>query len=268
MNLQDVTFILPIKIETEDRMRNLISVLGFLNHHFSTNVLIVENNSSSYHIISQFRNLNIQYTKIDQDIFHRTKFINIALDIINTPVTCVYDVDVFLHPNSYINSKDLIIKGHRDFVYPYGHGNYQVQISEKYNRVEFDRIFVPDVIPPYYTNIHSSFCGHCFFAKTSTYKSYGGENENFISYAPEDQERYHRFITLGLDVDRLPLDIVYHFEHARTSDSNETNPHYLDGVSIFNEIKQIKNKQDMVEYYSKLDYYQKYQTIGESFKNT
>jgi hypothetical protein len=42
IDLTQTTFIIPVKIEHQDRYRNAKTVLGFLNHHFNTNVFIFE----------------------------------------------------------------------------------------------------------------------------------------------------------------------------------------------------------------------------------
>ena len=41
-NLKNCTFMIPVRIEHQDRYNNAKSVLGFLNHHFETNVIIYE----------------------------------------------------------------------------------------------------------------------------------------------------------------------------------------------------------------------------------
>ena len=44
-NLTDTTFIIPVKIESDDRLRNAITVCCFLLSKFNTNILIKEVNS-------------------------------------------------------------------------------------------------------------------------------------------------------------------------------------------------------------------------------
>ena len=44
-NLTDTTFIIPVKIESDDRLRNAITVCCFLLSKFDTNILIKEVNS-------------------------------------------------------------------------------------------------------------------------------------------------------------------------------------------------------------------------------
>jgi hypothetical protein len=46
-NLKDTTFIIPIRIESEDRLRNVITVCCFLLSTFDTKVIIKEVDSTS-----------------------------------------------------------------------------------------------------------------------------------------------------------------------------------------------------------------------------
>ena len=41
-DLKDTTFIIPIRIESEDRLRNVITTTCFLLDNFNTNILIRE----------------------------------------------------------------------------------------------------------------------------------------------------------------------------------------------------------------------------------
>ena len=41
-DLKDCTFIIPIRIESTDRMRNVITILCYLNSNFDTNIIVKE----------------------------------------------------------------------------------------------------------------------------------------------------------------------------------------------------------------------------------
>jgi hypothetical protein len=81
------------------------------------------------------------------------------------------------------------------------------------------------------------------------------ENENFVAYAPEDVERYYRYVTLGYRVGRLPS-FVYHLEHQRTHNSWFNNPMMQVNVSEWEKIKTM-NKSELIEYYQNQDYLKK-----------
>ena len=46
-DLKDCTFIIPIKIESTDRLRNVITVLCYLVSNFDTNIIVKEVDTES-----------------------------------------------------------------------------------------------------------------------------------------------------------------------------------------------------------------------------
>jgi hypothetical protein len=85
------------------------------------------------------------------------------------------------------------------------------------------------------------------------------ENENFVAYAPEDKERFYRFVMLGYNVGRVQ-DVVYHLEHARSENSWTHNPHMENNHYEWLKLSTM-TKEELVEYYSKQDYLKKYVSV-------
>ena len=267
-DLSNVTFIIPIKVEHSDRYRNAKTVLGFLNKHFKTNVFIYEiceEGISKLDFIDSLNNLNIKLWKAeDEGLFHRTKYLNIMLDEVETPVVANYDIDVAIHPHFYKKSVDLILSGESDVIYPYrfGSGGQRRVLDnfehEKFYESEFDLNYI-DVNGPV-SNYDSEY-GHCIFFNTEIYKKYGAENENFISYGPEDKERGERFQKMGFKVNWLDDCQIYHFEHYRGSDSSSLNERFNENWRVYEHLKGMDGN-SLREYYSNCDYLSKYKTIG------
>lgn len=257
--LKDTTFIIPIKIEHKDRLRNAETVLGFLNHHVSAEVFIVEctNENSKLDFLSKLSNLRINHIILKQEpYFHRTKYLNMMLDKVKTKVVVNYDIDVVLDPNSYLKCSDMILDNMADLVYPYGYGNFQVKVSGSFDHLSFRESYE-------HTNLGNqkseSKFGHCMFYNTDLYRRYGGENENFISYGAEDIERAYRFYAMGRKI-IWAEDIVYHFEHFRGQDSSSKNKYYSNNANLLNRILKMK-KEKLDEYYSSLEYMKSYRNI-------
>ena len=141
-DLRDTTFIIPVCVESKDRYNNAKSVLGFLNKNFKTNVIIHEltKDESKLDFISSLKNLKINHiVEVSSlEYYHRTRQLNEMLNIVNTPVVVNYDIDVILPIDSYIESQKLILEGTSDFVYPYGDGEFQREISLDFNRNDFN----------------------------------------------------------------------------------------------------------------------------------
>ena len=68
--------------------------------------------------------------------------------------------------------------------------------------------------------------GGCIFFDRAAYFEGGGENERFVSFGHEDEERYHRFKTLGFNVQRVNGS-MFHVDHYCGVNSSTRNPAYI-----------------------------------------
>jgi predicted glycosyltransferase involved in capsule biosynthesis len=273
INLKDTTFIIPIKIEHPDRYRNTKTTLRFLNEYFKTNVFIYEiseDGESKIDFKSSLKNLSIKHWVVKEEgIFHRTKYLNIMLDVVKTKVVVNYDIDVILSPSNYLECQQAILKGDSDVIYPYEFGLGQKMVHERINLEEFyesgfDINYIDDRHDIF--NLYGAEYGHCMFFNTDVYKKNGGENENFISYGPEDKERGERFTRFGFRVDWKPGYYVYHFEHHRGDDSSPRNPSFDHNWSVYNNLNDLCERDfgAYTEYYKNPDYTKDYKTIGNN----
>lgn len=214
VDITDMTFVIPIHYDHNDRAANLNLCVYHLQSVFNTNIHVIEQGSKRFSYTSDFA----KYTLVDYDRFHRTKMLNDVFKEANTPFVANYDADVLLNPVQIWYAVHLLRRG-CDIVYPYD-GNFK----------HIPRAQMPNVNTSLYwligRKLEGPICsyGGAVFGNKSTYMRAGGENENFIAFGPEDAERYTRFIRLGLYVIRVagPL---YHLDHYRGINSSKSNPH-------------------------------------------
>jgi hypothetical protein len=262
IDLKDTTFIIPVRVESEDRKSNTILTINYLCKHLITNIIILEHDESPKvpHILNEsvdtFKT-SVDYhfiKKNENEIFHRTKFLNVMLNMVKTPVVVNYDVDVLLRPETYSKCRNLVLGG-QDLVYPYFWGPSQQQIYYS-GRDKLSKNQSLDVLAKEDVNLTRSEFGHCQFFNTESYKDGGMENEGFISYAPEDQERGYRFKKLGYNV-MWSDDYVFHLEHTRGADSSSANPMMDHNNRLFEKIKSF-DKEALKQYYENIEYRKKY----------
>jgi hypothetical protein len=261
INLLETTFIIPIYIESDDRMNNAISTLGYLNNHFKTNVIIhelVDDGQTKLSFIKSLKNLRIKHIIQDRNFqnYHRTKQLNEMLNVVDTFCVVNYDIDVILPVKSYIVAETLILNEFCDVVYPYGFGKFQKKVDKTFDRKRFNKDFNLQAISADKFFVDRAEYGHCIFFNTNKYKLFGGENENFVSYGPEDYERFKRFEKLGSKVERIE-DFVYHLEHSRTAFSSEENPDFQKNVQLLKNLES-KDRFSLLDYYTSVDYRLKY----------
>tara|TARA_A100001011_G_scaffold7711_1_gene8866 strand:+ start:22149 stop:22988 length:840 start_codon:yes stop_codon:yes gene_type:complete len=261
-DLSDVTFIVPLRIESQDRMRNIITSMIYLLRNFKTTVIVKECDEekiferSALGIIKDavggaIEDLNYVYEKSSEYTFHRTKILNDMIMMTKTPVVVNYDSDILLPKTSYIRSRNEIINGTVNVVYPYGMGDWQFQLNTNDSEVTnfINSNFNFDSFKNY-RKWDAKF-GFCQFFNTEEYKKWGMENENFIAYGYEDDERHYRFSMLT-SVGRID-DFVYHMEHGRTSNSWFNNP-YIEKNRDTWETLRVKGPEGLIKYYKEQEY--------------
>jgi len=264
LDLTHTTFLIPLHVEHEDRYNNANIVMHYLNKYFNTTVLIyeiIDGDTTKLDFIKQFNNLHVKhYTQKATDVFHRTQYLNKMLNEADTPVVVNYDIDVLLKPETYIAAQNYILDGQLDVVYPYGLGSYQVMVEKTLDRQAFLDILDLDQIEPVHKRSHTSRYGHCVFFDRTVYCKGGAENENFISWGPEDEERANRFKKLDYKVDWLPETYVYHFEHYRSANSSGYHVHAHHNHTVCNELLDM-SKEQLLNYYENQEYLKQYDNI-------
>ena len=274
IDLSNATFIIPLRIESSDRMRNIITLLCYLFGNFDTNVIVKEVDSESVfeeNVLPQVKefigrdiNLTHIFEKSDDPVFYRMHILNEMLAMSKTDVVVNYDCDVLFPIKTYVDAYESILNGTHDVVYPYGNGTYQKQVHvndeivSDFLNTDFDfSIFEK------HSQVSTSDFGWAQFFKRSVYIEGGMENENFRGSSPEDKERFFRFTTLGYNVGRID-DWIYHLEHSRGQNSWPVsvrgNPYMAQNFEVWNHLQTL-NKQKLKEYYSNQEYLKKYVSI-------
>lgn len=284
-DLKDVTFIIPLQIETDDRLRNIILTTSFLLNTFDTNVIIKEVDEEPIfqqwalpaikRIVGDTSGLNYIFEKHNRndDAFHRTKVLNDMVLLADTKIVVNYDSDIILPVSSYLEAVEKLKTC--DVVYPYRfgeRGERKVKLDTQFdNKPAIDTFEQHPEIKAY---LESGYDENALEGKYFYYPHQQGEgwaeygmvqffnkqvyldgyleNENFIAYAPEDVERYHRWTLLGYDVQRVD-NYAYHFEHKRTPNSWFNNPFMQKNNQLWEYLKNL-SKEQVVEYYENQEY--------------
>ena len=271
-DLDECTFIIPLRIETADRMRNIITTLIYLLRNFNTKVIVKEVDMESIFEKSvrpaleealedfQLEGLTHIFEQSDDYTFHRTKIINDMLWMVDTPVVANYDCDILLPKTSYPYAVNMILNGHEledgtkyypKCVYPYGEGTYQAQLYTNDEEVTkfINQKFDFEVFQKW--RAYDAKFGFVQFFDTEEYKRLGGENEGFIAYGYEDDERFYRFNMLS-KVARMN-ERIFHMEHKRTSNSWFNNPKIEANRSLWEKLKGC-GKDELDFYYKNAPY--------------
>lgn len=276
MNTKDMTAIIPLRVDSKDRARNIIASTEFLLKYYDCNIIIKEVDvEQKIHPPSNPR-LKYVFEKTDTgDFFHRTKILNDMLFMVETDYTINYDCDMLIGKSTMNKVIQLLNNGY-DLVYPYSKGKIFIPLAVNEQHInkflnDPDNIYLENLLEKHDKSCTIEGDGlECFnniglgkiwtsggmqFFKTSSYKSGYGENELFIDWGPEDQERLYRFYLLGYKVGWIESGCTCHMDHIKTETTQHTNKYNIRNHNLWDKIiKEIKTKEDMLKYMNSLEY--------------
>ncbi len=238
IDAKDVTFMIPVSWDHKDREQNLSLNVCMLQRHFDTNVMVMEQGSQKFMHYYRYG----VYKKFDCPHFHRTKMLNDMAKLTDKPIIANWDADVFVPPMQLLQSIQSIRDG-AAMVFPYDGRFARVPRAPWFNKFETALDHGVFGINQFhgmdFKNDKMSVGGAILFDKKKYFEG-GGENENFVSYGPEDVEREVRFTRLGYDV-RRTKGTLYHIDHYKGPNSKSQNQWHkqnhdeLDKIYAFNQ---------------------------------
>jgi len=220
--LTDLTILIPVRLDTIDRLENILAVTQYLISNCEANIWVAEFSSNNNGLLEKLLDKCIQYSfHEDHDsILHRTKFLNqMAMDV-DTSLVAVWDTDVIVPKHQIAKAVEALRTGETDFVYPYEKlfldtspilrklylKEEHIEVLEQ-NSKKMKEMYLPNPV------------GGAFLARTEAYRKAGLENEDFYGWGMEDGERYYRWINLGYKIKRIPGPL-FHLTHGRGINSN------------------------------------------------
>lgn len=225
IDFKDITFTIPVRIDSDKRFNILLVVLKFLLKNFDSHFIILEDGIES--VVSKrlpkdiLEKIEYIYQKSDNNLFHRTRILNEMACKSKTKIVVNHDGDLICDPSLYLSAANQVRNPETPFATPYdGRVLYLKNDSEIiFENSDFD-IGILNNIP----TIHSSCAsrGGIVFSRLKEYIEVGMENENFMSWGYEDDDRNHRFNVFKKFI-RIS-GTLYHFEHARGQNSGFDNP--------------------------------------------
>lgn len=240
IDFSDVTFIIPIRFDSEDRKNNFKITINYLLNNFNTNIIVMESDTISNEdfVKNISNNIEYYYEKNDNKLFHRTRMLNEMTKKSKTNIVVNYDIDVLFKINQYLDSRDKLLNGY-NFCFPYGGKFYDINKNyfEFIEKNDFDSINLNNC-----TLFNPNSLGGALFFNKNVYNEIGLENENFISWGHEDWERIVRIKKMGYEIARVD-GVLYHLTHSRTFNSSEKNPHYYHNGAEFNKVNSMNSDQ-------------------------
>lgn len=267
VQLNDLTFITSLQIESVDRLRNAITVFSFLSKKFpESKILIkeldVESKFEKYALpkikeMSGAENIRHIFQKHD-GLFNKSQLINdLALES-HTNIIFNYDVDMIFPTETYYKAYHMLCNDGYDVVYPYGCGVYQWKVLNFDEQVTnfINSGYDPKTLIPF-SERGGSVMGFGQMMKKKSFLSGYGLNENFIFVGYEDTEFLYRMGVLGYKIGRINDD-AYHIEHIRIKNNSYSDKEFYEKNILLWEWMRKQDKKTIQNYYQSQDYIKKF----------
>jgi predicted glycosyltransferase involved in capsule biosynthesis len=219
-----ISFLISLKIDSDDRLSNLDISVKNLSHHYPISEIIIseiDNISKIKNRYGDINNCKHIFTKTE-DFFNKQRAYNIAARESKNQIIALYDADIVMDEKIVKQAYDLIDNHSADIIWPYNGFFYDV--PKKFHK-SIDENKSIDCINIAECELFSRVSvGGVVFFKKEVFLNGGGGNENFKGAGWEDNEIYVRFKKLGYRRSRLGVPI-FHLNHERKETSYNYNPH-------------------------------------------
>lgn len=220
----DVTFLIPIRIDSIVRLENLLASIKYLLSQLNTNIIVLEANRYNNQILRSLLPPEVQYIfEEDWDpIFHRTKYINVLFSRSNTPIISIWDADVIISKRQLQESINALRSNKYEVSFPYDGAFYDVPEFIRDIYIETQNISILErSITKLSLPYGNSMGGGALFITTEAFIKSGKEDERFYGWGPEDWNRVEKWKILGFNIFR-PKGPLYHLSHPRDVNGNHS----------------------------------------------
>ena len=219
IDAKDVTFVIPVRIDSKSRMENLVLCTKLLHHHFDTNITILEADTREKVFPDERMKIDKIFIEDFDAVFHRTQYINIMIEKAHTPYIGVWDADALISPLQLEGALQKLRADEADFVLPYDGRFFHVPPETKEAlKMSFEIDLLPENTDGMSLMNGNRSEGGAFLVDKRSYEQAGLENERFYGWGPEDKERIKRMEILGYKIAKTkgPL---FHLPHKRGRNS-------------------------------------------------
>jgi len=219
-DLTDVTFLVPLRIDSPERRENADTLIKYTFRHFNTFFIVLEADATrKYFPEYEPEGFHYEFIEDANEVFHRTRWINRLISMATTPYVAVWDADGIAPTEQIILAVERLRTGQAVMSLPYDGKFYS---CDKISCDLFKRILDIEILMkriPVMRLMHGYHSvGGAYLVNKEKYLLAGGENENFYGWGPEDTERVKRMEILNLPV-YFSLGPLFHLRHPMGKNS-------------------------------------------------
>ncbi|KQC34139.1 hypothetical protein AAU57_12950 [Nonlabens sp. YIK11] len=245
-SLHDITVVIP------NRNRSIATVkrtLTYLNIQLAHNVVavVVDYGSDLYYqkelsiLVEKFPYIRLELCPVQQQLFHKTRAINLVLRQSRTPYFMVLDMDCICHPR-FIKKAIALVEMSRVVNFPYG---FLSKAESKYEKSFQD----------YKIDFVGGLTGTAIF-NTSDLMNLNGFDEVYHNWGAEDADMFERLAKYGIKTTHYTDELLLlHQWHAKPyRQNNSTSPYHSSLEKINHEYFSLSRKLKRIKVNQKMDW--------------
>ena len=226
--LSDVTFVIPVRIDSPERARNLDVLIDFFIRNFDSDILVLEADNHQHYSVKNNTNRIRYFFEEDQcPVFQHTLYLNHLYRKVNTPIVAGWDTDILVAPKQIVDTVEQVRNG--STVMGLAYNGYAYQTSTELVDIYQETRDLDDLIKKageLKTMYGDLSVGGAFIFDTEKYIQAGGENEFFLGWGPEDMERVKRMEILYSQPVYRAKGCAFHLWHPRYINSRYADKQY------------------------------------------
>lgn len=221
MNYSDLTILIPVRIDSPDRLRNVHALTDCLKRLEGVRIIVLE--ADSHPRIEQIEGVQRVFVEDHDPLFYHTRYVNMLCSMARSEYIGVWDSDVIVPREQIEQAVEILRNGSADMVYPFDGRccNVSGDVLGEYLSTKDECVLTSNI-----SNLHCTYgvhtCGGSFLANREAYIEAGGDNEKFVGWGPEDLERFKRWEVRGYRVHRTD-GAIFHLHHHRGANSGYFN---------------------------------------------
>ena len=215
-DLNDITFLILVRIDSVERMENLLAVTNTLFRYFKTNIYVLEADSYNNGFLKKLLNRKINYRFVeDKDpVLHKTMYYNRMAKTVDTPFMAIWDTDVVTDKAAILDAVKHL-REEADVAFPYNGICYETSeiIRDLYLKKKDIRLLHRhrDKL----NMLHNrNLVGGALFVHTDKYFEAGGDNEKIYGWGNDDFVRYEQWKIKQFKIYHAKVHL-YHLCHPR-----------------------------------------------------
>lgn len=249
-DLTDVTFMIPIRVDSLVRLENLMLTTRFLTEHFNCHIIVLEADTCNNGIIRNMLGKRVEYYFVEDDdaVFYRTRYINRMTEKVETPFLCIWDADVVVPVPQIAEAVGKMRTEGFEVALPYDGRALDTSVPVRELFMQSRRMSVlqrqQNKMNPLHKNL--TLRGGAVFVNTVAYMKAGMENLSFYGWGSEDFDRYERWTILGYKI-YITKGVLYHLTHPRGENSTFSRKNQVIGSETALFRTRVSSRQELLE---------------------